>query len=66
MDRITIVTGPTIFMGQSCWEWKLCRGSKTVASGTCATDEGARYAAEMERRLYEDAERPATAFRGRR
>ena len=48
----------TMFMGQACWGWRLTAGTRLVASGTCATEDGARYAAEMERRLYETSERP--------
>lgn len=58
---ITIVTGSTIWLGSKCWEWKLYRNGRLLASNTCATQEGAKYAAEMERRLYEDTSRPAGA-----
>ena len=55
---MTITINKTIFMGQECWGWYLRSGADTVASGTAATEDGARYAAEMERRLHSSAERP--------
>lgn len=55
---MTITINKTIFMGDECWGWYLRTGANLVASGTTATEYGARYAAEMERRLHSSAERP--------
>jgi hypothetical protein len=44
----------TVFVGQVCWGWRLTAGTHLVASGTCATEDGARYAAEIYQGLPEN------------